>query len=164
MIKRYLAMRWLLLFLLIIISTEAVADTRLLRDDIVKRLSDNSMIWRSDGDVSTQYFDSRGYTIYENVGKTPEIGLWSVSNDHLFCSKWKTTAWQCYQVLLAADGIIFTGPVNQPLTFKNTMKGRLVFGNRTTGKLPQEKQQSITFAQSIGKLLDGDYLGSMLYK
>lgn len=142
----------------------AHADERLNRDQIIQGLSGQSMIWRTEQGVSTQYFDPRGITIYERMGGKPESGIWQVSVDHLFCSRWGRGAWSCYQVIRTPEGMTFTGPVNQPLGLNNTMKGRLVSGNRTSGKPPEEGKKAPAVIQSLGRIISGDYLGGISYQ
>ncbi len=122
------------------------------------------MIWRSDQEVSTQYFDPRGITFYERVGKKPESGVWTVSEDHLFCSRWGRGGWFCYQVIRAQDTMIFTGPVNQPIGLNNVMVGRLVSGNRTSAKSPESARQPPAVMQALGRIMSGDYLGGLSYQ
>jgi hypothetical protein len=145
-------------------STAALADTRLSRDDIITALSGYSMIWRTDQEVSTQYFDPRGITFYERVGKKPESGVWTVSEDHLFCSRWGRGGWSCYQVIRAPETIMFTGPVNQPIGLNNVMVGRLVSGNRTSGTPPESARQNIPVMKVLGRIMSGDYLGGISYQ
>jgi hypothetical protein len=145
-------------------STAALADSRLNRDEIISALSGYSMIWRSDQEVSTQYFDPRGITFYERVGKKPESGVWTVSEDHLFCSRWGRGGWSCYQVIRAPDTMIFTGPVNQPIGLNNVMVGRLVSGNRTSAKSPEAARQPPAVMQALGRIMSGDYLGGLSYQ
>jgi hypothetical protein len=145
-------------------STAALADSRLNRDEIISALSGYSMIWRSDQEVSTQYFDPRGITFYERVGKKPESGVWTVSEDHLFCSRWGRGGWSCYQVVRAPETMIFTGPVNQPVGLNNVMVGRLVSGNRTSAKSPEAARQPPAVMQALGRIMSGDYLGGLSYQ
>lgn len=145
-------------------SAVALADERLNRDQIIQVLSGYSMIWRTDQEVSTQYFDPRGLTFYERVGKKPESGVWTVSEDHLFCSRWGRGGWSCYQVIRAPDTMIFTGPVNEPIGLNNVMVGRLVSGNRTSAKSPESSRQGIPVVHVLGRIMSGDYLGGISYR
>lgn len=145
-------------------SAAALADERLNRDQIIQDLSGYSMIWRTDQEVSTQYFDPRGLTFYERVGKKPESGVWTVSEDHLFCSRWGRGGWSCYQVIRGPDTMIFTGPMNEPIGLNNVMVGRLVSGNRTSAKPPESARQQIPVMQVLGRIMSGDYLGGISYQ
>jgi hypothetical protein len=162
-------MKWLTFFLGMCLfevglGQSAWADGRLNHDQIIRALSGQSMIWRSEQEVSTQYFDPKGLTIYERLGSKPESGIWQVSLDDLFCSRWGRGAWACYQVIRVPEGMAFTGPVNQPLTLNNTMKGRLVPGNRTSGTVPADNQKPPPVMQMIGRIISGDYLGGIAYQ
>lgn len=120
------------------VSVPAKADGPLSADQIRQVLTGNTVVWNNGGTTQKQYFDARGYSIYEDQNQKADKGLWTVTSDNLFCSRWSNqTGWVCYSLNLQGANLYWSGPVNS-YSPENTqiVASRLVRGNETSFTVP----------------------------
>jgi hypothetical protein len=106
-------------------------------DAIRATLAGNTVMWNHGKVTQRQYFDPKGYTVFEDADFNIDKGLWTVTGDGLFCSNWKQTGWACYQLALDGGAVVWTGPISPfgEQTGEQAVS-RLVRGNQTTFRTP----------------------------
>lgn len=130
---------WMLMVAAVCVSRPAQAETFLKADEIRAVLSDNTVMWNLGKVTQRQYFNSRGYTVFEDENFNIDKGLWTVTSDGLFCTNWKQTGWTCYRLMLDGASLAWVGPVS-PFGSKDSEQkvvSRLLRGNQTTFSAPQ---------------------------
>jgi hypothetical protein len=117
----------------------AAAAAPLKAEEIRSILGGNTVMWNLGKVTQRQYFDTRGYSIFEDEGFNLDKGLWTVTSDGLLCANWKQTGWACYRLALDGASLTWTGPISP---FGGQQDGqqvvsRLLRGNQTTFSPPQ---------------------------
>lgn len=107
-------------------------------NEIRQILGGNTVMWNLGKVTQRQYFDARGYTVFEDETFNIDKGLWTVTSDGLFCSNWKQTGWTCYRLALDGASLVWTGPIS-PFggAQGEQVVSRLLRGNQTTFSAPQ---------------------------
>lgn len=125
-------------------------------DSIRAVLSGNSVTWNHQGLTQQQYFSDSGFTVYQDASGNMEAGVWSVTDDGLFCSNWQQRGWLCYELSMEnTNQLLWNGPVNTGFSdTKQTVNvSRLQRGNKTGYFFAPEEEEDAVFNHASQLLL-----------
>ncbi len=138
----------LLLILYLLIPVHLLAEP-LTAEQIRARLLHKTAVWNINNTTQYQFFDSSGLTIFQDAQGNHETGVWTVTDDGMFCSNWQKQGWICYRLRMERNNqVIWEGPVNSfytPTTEDYTVS-RLQSGNKTTFNLPMKAYRPKIFS------------------
>jgi hypothetical protein len=139
-------------------ATPAVAAQTLGAKEIREILGGNTVMWNLGKVTQRQYFNAKGYTVFEDENFSIDKGLWTVTSDGLFCSNWKQTGWTCYRLALDGATLIWSGPISPFGSDEGErVVSRLMRGNQTTFSAPQGVQGDHLVA-TVARELDAGML------
>lgn len=120
------------------LSAAHAAPVPLKAEEIRTLLAGNTVMFNIGKLTQRQYFDAKGYSVFEDENFNLDKGLWTVTDDGLLCSNWKQAGWTCYQLALEGATLSWTGPINPfgAAAGEQTLS-RLLRGNQTTFSAPQ---------------------------
>lgn len=162
-----LKMRFKLLFLLVfmgllqVMLPQPAMAAFLKADQIRALLIHKTVTWNHNGTTQHQFFDSTGLTIFEDSNGDHEKGVWTVTDDNMFCSNWKQRGWLCYRLeMMAQNQLRWEGPINSnyaPKVNDEAILSRLQLGNKTSYNIPMQMYRPKIFGVA-SRVLTGEFV------
>ena len=96
----------IIVFLLAVSTTSAIAETKLSGAEITSTLNDVVLYGEYNGHPMNQIFQKSGNTYFNSDGGQSQ-GAWNVQADQ-YCSQWQPNpSWACYDILRDGDKVTF---------------------------------------------------------